>query len=382
MKPLRIIVSGMIAADPHQGGATWSILQYLMGFGQLGHDVWFVEQIPAASLQPHGGPLSASANARYFRSVTRAFGLDGRSALLEAGSRHTDGLSYDALLEVAHGADVLLNVSGMLTDQALLARIPVRVYLDFDPAFNQLWHAACGIDMRFDGHTHFVTVGQAVGTAGCRIPTCGRDWITTWQPVVLSEWPAGTPMANDAFTTVGNWRGYGSVDHDGVFYGQKAHAVRSLIDLPSLTRERLLLALRIHPGETEDLATLARHHWPLADPAQVAHDPDSYRRFVQGSKGELGIVKAGYVASQCGWFSDRSACYLASGRPVIAHRTGFERFLPAGEGLLGFDDAAGAAAAAEEVGRDYDRHSRAARAIAEGHFDSAKVLPRLLEQVL
>jgi hypothetical protein len=363
------------------GGMVWSNLQYLLGLARLGHDVWFVEQVPPRAIRPEGTPLTASVNARYFRALVRAFGLEGRAALLEGGSRTTEGVPYDVLREAARRADVLLNVSGMLSDDALIAEIPARVYLDLDPAFNQLWHAVSGIDMRLDGHTHFVTVGQSIGTGACAIPTCGREWIPTLQPVVLSEWPAGASVAHDAFTTVGNWRGYGSVEHDGVLYGQKAHAVRAIIDLPSLTRERLLLALRIHPDETADLEALSRCRWSLVDPDEVAGDPIRYRRFVQGSKGELGVAKTGYVVSRCGWFSDRSACYLASGRPVVAQRTGFERFLPTGEGLFVFDDAPGAAAATEEIARDYARHARAARAIAERHFDSARVLPRLLDRV-
>ena len=382
MRPLTILFSGMIAADPYHGGATWSILQYLLGFRRLGHDVCFVEPVPADSLRPTGASLSGSVNGAYFRAVTSEFGLEGRAALLEPGTRRTEGLSYDALLEMARRADVLFNVSGMLTDEALLTDIPVRVYLDLDPAFSQLWHAVSGIDMRFDAHTRFVTVGQAIGSSACRVPTCGRDWIPALQPVVLSEWPVETSIAHDAFTTVGNWRGYGSIEHDGVFYGQKAHAVRALIDLPTLTSEHLLMALRIHPDETADLDSLARHRWHLADPAEVARDPRSYRRFVRGSKGELGVAKAGYVVSRCGWFSDRSACYLASGRPVIAQRTGFERTLPTGDGLLVFDTAVDGAAATETIARDYQRHARAARALAETHFDSDAVLARLVEQVL
>src|SRR2546423_9260478 len=161
-----ILFSGMLAGDPHQGGATWAVLQYLLGFRRLGHDVWFVEPVKP----PGVGPESAA----YFRQVVHDFGLEDRAALLIDGTRETVGLPYDALLDAARRADVLLNVSGMLADPDLIADIPVRAYLDLDPAFVQVWHAQ-GIDMRFDGHTHFVTVGQAVGRPDCPIPTGGRD---------------------------------------------------------------------------------------------------------------------------------------------------------------------------------------------------------------
>lgn len=371
----------MIAADPHHGGATWAVLQYLLGFKRLGHDVYFIEPIPEAALQPTQAGLSRSVNARYFATVVADFGLERTSALLLAGTRQTVGLPYRALVEAANRADVLFNISGMLADEALLANIPVRVYLDLDPAFNQLWQAAYGIDMRFAPHTQFVTVGQAVGTPDCLIPTCQRDWVGTLQPVVLSHWPVARETRCNALTTVGNWRGYGSIEHNGRLYGQKAHALRPLISLPTMTKQRFMLALRIHPDETRDLEALANHGWSLVDPAEVAGDTASYRTFIQGSGAEFGIAKSGYVVSRCGWFSDRSACYLASGRPVIAQETGFSQFLPTGEGLFVFETAEDVLASLETMNGDYTRHARAARDLAEEYFDSDKVLPRLLDRV-
>src|SRR5262249_17058399 len=213
---LTIIVSGMIAADPHQGGATWAVLQYLLGFKRLGHNVVFIEPVPSASLRPQGVPLEHSTNAAYFREVTEEFGLAQSSALQLAATRRTVGLPYEQLRRLAEQADVLINISGMLTDSDLAGRIPVRVYLDIDPAFNQLWQASQGVDMGLAGHTHFVTIGLAVGRPDCAVPPCGLDWITTPQPVVLDHWPVAGPIIYDAFTTVGNWRAYGSIEYQGV----------------------------------------------------------------------------------------------------------------------------------------------------------------------
>ena len=366
-----ILVSGMMAGDPHHGGATWAVLQYLLGFRRLGHEVVFVE--PVKTLSP--------ASAAYFREVVADFGLERNAALLLAGTRETVGLGYDELLTAAKRCDVLFNISGMLADPALLEPVPRRVYLDLDPAFIQLWHAEYGIDMRFDAHTHFVTVGLALGSASCPVPTCGREWLTTLQPIVLDEWPVGNGIATDALTTVGSWRGYGSVEFRGEHYGQRAHSMRRFFELPRRTSETLAPALAIHLDEKPDLAALAENGWRLLDPAAVAGTPARYRDFVRGSKGEFGIAKSGYVASRCGWFSDRSACYLASGRPVLAQDTGFGEFLPVGEGLFAFDSIETALAGIEAMNRDYARHSRAARALAESHFDSDKVLSRLLERV-
>ena len=153
------------------------------------------------------------------------------------------------------------------------------------------------------------------------------------------------------------------------------------MSLPHKTSEPFIVALAIHPDERRDLALLAEHGWTLVDPAQVTSTPDCYRAFVQGSKGEIGVAKSGYAASRCGWFSDRSVCYLASGRPVVGQDTGFSRYLPTGEGLLAFETADEAGAGIDMVVRDYERHASAARAIAEEFFDSSRVLPQLLERV-
>lgn len=366
-----VLLSGMIAGDPHQGGATWAVLQYLLGFQRLGHDVYFVEPVSQAA-------FTSKKTIDYFSKVCRDFGLENKAALLLAGTQQTRGATYEQLRQA--GADLLINISGMLTDTALTDSIPTRVYLDLDPAFNQLWHAVQGIDMRFDGHTHFVTVGLAIGQ-DCPVPTCGRKWITTCQPLVLDHWPLAGPIVYDGLTTVGNWRGYGSIEHDGVFYGQKAHSFREHMHLPRLTPEKFMPALAIHAGETKDLNALAENGWQVLDPRQAASSPEQYRQFIQGSKAEFGIAKSGYVASRCGWFSDRSICYLASGRPVIAQETGFSRFLPVKQGLFSFATCDDVLSAIEAINSDYPRQSRAAREIAHEYFASDKVLARLLQQV-
>lgn len=364
---LRILLSGTLAGVPGQGGATWAILQYALGFKRLGHQVLFVEPVEAATPEV----------VAYFQNVVDEFELD--AALLVAATPETVGLPYEHVLEAARAADVLVNVSGILREEALLEP-PVRVYVDLDPAFNQLWHED-GIDVGLDGHTHFVTVGQALGRPDCDVPTLAREWIPTVPPVVLERWPRAERIEHDALTTVGNWRGYGSIERNGTHYGQKAHSLRNFLDLPAMTGERFELALAIDPGETRDLKALQAHGWCLLDPAREAGTPDDYASFVRGSKAEFGISKSGYVVSRSGWFSDRSACYLASGRPVIAQETGFSRFLPTGEGLFAFSSAEDVLVGIEELRSDYAGQARAARAIAEEHLDSDRVLATLLERV-
>jgi hypothetical protein len=353
----------MVAGDPHQAGASWAVLQYVLGLARLGHEVTLVEPVPELS----------PASARYFARLVRAFGLEGCASLV------VDGRPDERTRARLRRADVFLNVSGMLRlDDA--AAIPVRAYLDLDPAFNQLWHEQ-GADVGLDGHTHHVTVGQALGRPGCDVPTLGLDWIGTLPPVVLDLWPPAGRIRTDAFTTVGNWRSYGPVHRDGVRYGLRAHSLRGLLELPGRVEERLALALAIDPGDEADVDALRHAGYELLDPIRAAATPSAYRRFVRGSRGELGIAKEGYVVSRCGWFSDRSACYLASARPVVAQDTGFGEFLPTGGGLFAFADVDEAAAAFAEIRRDYGRHCRAARAIAEEHLDAGRVLTRLLEEL-
>lgn len=371
---LRIVVAGMVAADPYHGGATWAILQFVLGLRRLGHEVLLIDPVRDDVIGP--------ASIEYFRAVMEEFELQGHAALLASGPRETIGLSYPDLKTACAAADLLLNISGLLHDEELLGLIRIRAYVDLDPAFTQLWHAAEGIDMHFGLHTHFVSVGLALGRASCPVPTCGVSWIITLPPVVLARWPASDVVEHGALTTVANWRGYGSIHHEGVHYGQKVHSLRGLITLPTRTDETFEIALDIHPDEHRDIDALLAYGWGLVSPREMAGTPDRYQRFIRGSRAEIGIAKSGYVVSRCGWFSDRSACYLASGRPVIAQDTGFGEMLPTGGGLLAFTDEEEALAAIEAVAGDYVTHARAARAIAEEHLDSDLVLRRLLEALL
>jgi hypothetical protein len=376
-QPLRILVSGRIAATPYQGGATWAVLQYLLGLRALGHDVWFVEPVPGAQIAPAGAALACSVNARYARRVLASFGLAGRCALVAEGTTHTVGLDYQSL--AATRFDVLVNLSGCLRDAELTDRIPVRIYVDLDPAFTQVWHGLDGHDLGLGGHTHFATVGCGIGTRDCPVPTGGINWHHTLPPVVLSHWAPDATITRVAMTTVANWRSYGSTECDGVAYGQRAHSFRAFFDLPRRTAVALAPALAIDRGEVDDLAALAAGGWSLVDPSVVARTPAAYRRFVRSSRGELGIAKSGYVASRSGWFSDRSACYLASGRPVVAQDTGFDQRVPTGAGLITFSTLDEAAEALARVDADYARHAAGARQIAIDTFESGRVLTDLLE---
>jgi hypothetical protein len=315
-----------------------------------------------------------------FHRVVSRHGLAQCAALLH-GDGETSGLPYRHVASWAARTDVVLNLAGGLVDPELIEPIPLRVYVDLDPAFTQLWSVA-GVDVRLANHHRFVTVGRSIGTSTCPVPIGGVTWIGTSPPVVLNAWPATKADPRYGITTVGNWRSYGSVTHNGERYGQRAHSLRRIIDLPQRAPVvSFQPALAIHPSETDDLRALRSHGWKLVDPLHVSSSPERYKRFISWSTAELCVAKEGYVRSSCGWFSDRSVCYLAAGRPVVAQETGWSAWYPQGEGLVAFTSADEAAAAVSDVIGSYDRHCKAARAIAEDIFDARKVLRQLLRSV-
>jgi hypothetical protein len=253
------------------------------------------------------------------------------------------------------------------------------VFLDIDPGFGQMWKALGLYDV-FAGHDRCVSVGMNLGRDGCLVPGLGIEWIPTLPPVELGCWPA-VPRG-EHLTSVATWRGpFGPIAYRGRVYGLRVHEFRRFFELPRRTRTTFRMALEIDPADRADLARLAEHGWGLVDPRSVAADPVAYREFIQGSAAELNVAKGLYVETRGGWFSDRSACYLASGKPVIAQDTGFAETLPAGAGLLAFTTLDEAAAAIEDVLGDYRRHARAAREMAEEHFAADRVIRRLLTRL-
>ena len=393
-----VIVGGALANKPHNGGEAWVRMSWAAGLRRLGFDVYFVEQIAAASCTDaagHPAAAGASAQRRYFDDVTRAFGLADRSALVVTGGGGSGaetvcaGVPWDALLRAASGCELLVNISGHLTCRPLLDRVRRRAYVDIDPGFTQFWHADPATPFEVAGHDHYFTIGENIGDADCPIPTAGVAWQTVRQPVVLDDWPVVPAPRPNRFTTVASWRGaFGPVDFGGRRFGLKVHEFRKVLDLPGRlggttpavyrTAAEFELALAIHPADAADLAALERNHWRVVSPAAVAADPAAFRDYVQGSGAEFSVAQGIYVDTNSGWFSDRTVRYLAAGRPALVQQTGFAGHLPTGEGLLAFATADEAAAGAESILRDYDRHAQAARAIAAEFFDSDRVLGRFL----
>jgi hypothetical protein len=374
-----IVIAGSLAQKPGRGGHTWVFLQYLLGFRKLGWDVTFLDRVePEMAVGDAGAPLVESWNLRYLRDVMTRFGFDGNYAVLCNGGRTTLGLSRAQVLERVAASEALINVMGFLTDAEILGAASQRVFLDIDPGFGHMWQAL-GQHETFAGHDAYVTIAENIGAPDCTIPTCGIRWLTTRQPIVLDYWPAaGRAYSASRITSVGCWRGaYGPIAYGGVTYGLRAHEFRKFARLPGVAPGEFEVALDIHPADAKDIALLCGNGWSLVEPVLAAGDPWRYRDYIAGSAAELMIAKGMYVQSRSGWFSDRSICYLATGRPVIAQDTGFGATLSAGEGLLAFTTLEEAADAARAVAADYARHSRAARRLAESTFDSDIVLRSL-----
>jgi len=387
-----VVVAGALANKPGNGGEAWVRLSWIRGLERLGCRVVFVEEIDEAvctDAQRRPAPFATSANRAWFGEVTGRFGLTGRAGLVcrtAAGEdRPGEGLSRAALADIAAGADLLVNISGNLADPGLLRAFRRSAYVDIDPGYTQYWHAAGQPGGHLAGHDRYFTIGTAIGTPGCPIPTGGLDWIPVRPPVVLDDWPAAAPglRLDEAlrFTTVATWRGpYGPVETDRRRFGLKVHEFRRFIALPDSVDATFEAALAIHPAEVADLDLLRHHGWALTDPAGAAGTPEAFAAYVRSSGAEFSAAQGIYVETGSGWFSDRTTRYLASGRPALVQDTGFSAVLPTGKGLVAFSTLDEAISGARSILDDYAAHCEAARAVAESCFDSDTVLARFLEQ--
>jgi hypothetical protein len=378
-----VFVGGALANRCSNGGGAWVRLNWILGLRRLGCKVVFVEEIRRENCVDENGmmaPFKQSVNRTFFQEIVRQFGLAESSALVYENGELTQGLSVDELMDLARGADLLVNLGGHLTMARLIERFRCKVYIDLDPGFTQIWHESGNAGARLSGHDLYFTVGTNIGAADCPIPTCGIHWHPILPPIVLAEWPVSSTVER-GFTTVASWRGpFGPVQLNGKTLGLKLHEFRKFLELPEKTGMSLEMALNIHPTEKKDLQALGQHGWKLADPKVVAGNPACFRRYIQGSAAEFSAAQEIYVATASGWFSDRTAAYLASGKPALVQDTGLSRALPTGAGLVTFGSATEAAAAARRIMEDYPRHCRAARALGQEFLDSDQVLGRFLEQ--
>lgn len=378
-----VVFAGSLAQRAGRGGSTWARLQWVLGFRLLGWNVLYLDQLdPRVCVDEMGHRCApeVSANLAYFIRTMESFGLAGSYAVMSEGGKVLAGSSRNELLERVGASTLFVNVMGFVRDREILAAAPRRVFLDIDPGFGQTWQAQ-GLADLFGGHDDHVTIGENIGRDFCHVPTCGLQWVTTPQPLVLHEWPE-QEVPGDRYTSVVSWRGaYGPLEHQGKTYGLRVHEFRKFAALPRMSGGRFELALDIHPADAKDVSLLEGSGWRLTDPRTAAGDPWRYREYVQQSRGEFMVAKNMYVDMASGWFSDRTMCYLASGRPAIVQDTGLSDRYPLGEGLFAFSTVDEAVEAFYQVEGDYALHSSAARRLAESYFSSEVVLPQLLEKL-
>ena len=391
MNRLRIVVGGYLGLLP-AAGVTWDYVQYPAGFAALGHDVFYVEDTRLWPIyQPEGSDWGdCSAMVSHLASVMEAFGLADRWAYRDEASGRCFGLSEERLRDVCRSADVFVNVSCSTFLRDEYRTIPARALIDTDPMFTQVQYVSQqmftpgspGLRELVDAHTHCFTFGESVGRPDCLIPDCGIAWRPTRQPVRLDLWkPAGPVRDGSAYTTLMNWTAGKPLAHGGDTWGQKDVEFHKVFALPSRVPE-IPLAVAVGQtggaGEPFPAEEARAAGWRVLDPQASAPDCAGYQSFIAGSRGEFSIAKETYVKARTGWFSCRSACYLAAGRPVVTQDTGWSAHLPVGHGLFAFATLEEAAEALERVEADPATHARAAREVAEEFFDSRRVLARLL----
>jgi hypothetical protein len=390
---LRIIVAGMAGIFP-VGGMAWHYLQYVLGLARLGHDVYYYEDTwtwpyhPLEKRNTPQGDYSARFLERFFQRYAPE--LSDRWCYLHL-HKTPYGMTVHKIEEIARTADLFINVSGACLIPDRLSPHCVKVFLDTDPGYNQITLSA-GFEnpaehepwyRQVSGYDQHFTFGESILSDDCLVPTVGLQWKPTRMPIVIDLWShfAKTPPKDSApWCTIMTWNAFrGTLDYHGIEYKSKHHEFERFIRLPQQLKTRLAVAIG---GENAPLERLKSFGWQVLDGPTATRSAEHYQKFIAQSRGEFSTAKHVYVAMRTGWFSDRSACFLAAGRPVVLQDTGFSYHLPVGLGLKPFSTLEEATEALYEVESDYQRHARAAFEIAEAYFDSSKILNRFIGDAL
>lgn len=356
-----------------QGGQAIRVLQVLEGLRRLGHEPIFLEFLREAPSQD---------SVRYFTDVmTDWWDLDRSALLVESDRTSACGLAVKDVEKAARHARAVITVAAHYRERPWpwIGDVRPRVLFEQDPGFTQIWAKRHGARKIYGPQDVYYTVGRNVGTADAAVPAAGIDWSHMWNPVVMDWWDGTDLPEATAYTTVGDWRGYGYVEWNGDVFGPKSEEFRPFLDLPSRSGEEFELVLQIS-ADDPDRELLTSSGWVLRQP-DVVSAPEDYVAYLRASKGEFSCCKGTYAGLNTGWFSDRTAAYLASGRPAVVQATGFEDHLPVGEGLFAVTTVDEAVEAMRKIDRDYAAHSAAARRIADRYFRAETVFDRLLDDI-
>jgi hypothetical protein len=388
-----------MASEPYAGMA-WMNMQIVAGLQRLGHEAYYFETSSTWPYDPVRGTRVCDSDyaVPYLDRVAREFGLEGRWAYRRSYSDNQWlGLTDAAAIDVLATADAVFNVAGASRFSEEGLETGPLIYFGTDPVYHELAYAEGDALVRaiVDEHDASITYGENIGTANSPIPSLPNLKARTRQPVLLDEWVDGSP-SRQAFTTVGNWKQEGrDVRYRGeTYFWSKHHEFLKFIGLPSRVKEELELATNLADPSTirhgvenvvktmgmdEDAgAELVRNGWKLVPGTDISRDPSTYRDYIRNSRGEFTVARDLNVRLKSGWFSERSACYLAAGRPVITQDTGFGTVIPTGEGLFAFNTMDDILAAFDSVRTDYKRHSDAALSIASEYFRAETVLAKLI----
>ncbi|MGH2755262.1 MAG: glycosyltransferase [Actinomycetota bacterium] len=381
---LRIVVMGYIVRGP-LGGMTWHYLHYVLGLLAMGHEVAYLEDSGDEEWSCYNPETSVngpdpSYGLRYARDVFAAVGSPDIWGYYDRLTDTWHGPLAERAIETLERADVLINISGANRMRSWSRDIPVRIFIDTDPAFTQIRNLTDPERMkRSRDHNVFLTFGANTGRPECAIPDDGLGWTSTRQPIVPDLWHRSIPAAEAPYRTVMQWDSYEPLAFQGRRYGLKSHSFDGYRDLPRRVSSDMEIALG---GANAPHEELLDRGWKLADPLDVAKDPWSYVSYVQGSKAEFSVAKEGYVTSRSGWFSERSAAFLTCGRPVIVQNTGFTDWLPGGAGVVPFGSPDEAEEAIEQVGSTLSHHSRAALEVADTYFRADRVLSEMIDRAM
>jgi hypothetical protein len=389
---LRIIVGGLVGQFP-LGGVAWDYFHYVLGLHELGHDVYYHEDTwvwpydPVQRTPTDSPDYTARFIGEFFNRYAPALSDRWHYLLLHDKSF---GMTRDRFDEVARTADIFLNVSGACFFPDELSPRCLKVFLDTDPGYNQIMlHERFAWSEHVDrwcaqvaAHDRHLTYAENIFGPDCLVPRMNFDWRPTRCVVTLPPWSAirNTPPAPDApFTTVMTWDWFrGELRHNGVVYGTKVPEFEKFCDLPSRTRQPLLLAVGGHKAEPQKIRSMG---WPLADAHAATLTPQAYQRFIADSFGEWSIAKNVYVGTRTGWFSCRTACYLAAGRPAVVQDTAWSRYVPSGRGVIAFNTMEECLGALDEVRAHPRQHQVAAYEVAREYLAPDRVLTPMIQAI-
>jgi hypothetical protein len=380
----RILVLHFVGQMP-LAGIAWQAMHYLLGLERLGYEAWYIEDGGANPYDPRAASVAMECdyNVGFLRRAMERYGFGGRWAYWDAINDVYHGLPREQVCRLYAEADALINLCGATRLREEHLACPRRVLIETDPVYEQFKLAKGDAAARayLGAHTDFFTYGENLGAADCPVPLCGIPWRPTRPPVTPDLWPLSDDMPS-CFSTIATWENKGKdIEFEGACYVWSKHVnFLRFLDLPQRRRDTCF-ELAMTPPDAAVERTVAGAGWRLVDPGPVSADMADYRDFIAGSRGEFTVAKDIYVRPNSGWFSDRSACYLAAGRPVVTMRTGFSKFYPVGEGLFEFSTHEEALGGIDAIAADYRRHSRAARELACEYFAADKVIGALTEAI-